>query len=82
MPITGETLDGLSIAARAIGNRKGQKAQVLMHEYDPVLVQAETIAREAKRVEIDRLVKECETSEHVTLRSLADIYRRLNFGLY
>lgn len=53
-----------------------------MHEHDPILTQAETIAREAKRVEIDRLVSECEKSDDVTLRSLANLYRRLNFGLY
>ncbi|HZZ01196.1 MAG TPA: hypothetical protein VFE36_16660 [Candidatus Baltobacteraceae bacterium] len=53
-----------------------------MHEHDPVLAQAEAIAREAKRVEIDELVIECAKSDHVILRSLADVYRKLNFGLY
>jgi hypothetical protein len=53
-----------------------------MHQQDKVLAQAEAIAREAKRVEIDELVAECAKSEHVALRSLADIYRRLSFGFY
>ena len=53
-----------------------------MHEPERILAQAETIAREAKRAEIDELVIECAKSEHVALRSLADIYRRLNFGFY
>lgn len=44
------------------------------------LAQAEIIAREAKRSETDRLVKECERSDNRTLRSLADLYRRLSFG--
>lgn len=53
-----------------------------MHEQNGVLAQAETIAREAKRVEIDQLVNECEQSDNTTLRSLALIYRRLSFGFY
>lgn len=71
-----------SIVCRAIGNKESRKAQTHMHEHDPVLAQAEAIAREAKRVEIDELVIECAKSDHVILRSLADVYRKLNFGLY
>lgn len=51
-----------------------------MHEQEGILAQAESIAREAKRAEIDELVNQCEKSEHRTLRSLADVYRRLSFG--
>jgi hypothetical protein len=51
-----------------------------MYDHDPVLAQAETIARQAKRAEIDQLVIECEKSEHATLRSLAYVYRKLNLG--
>jgi hypothetical protein len=50
-----------------------------MFEKD-ALAQAEAIARSAKREEIDQLVQECAKSEDRTLRSLADLYRRLSFG--
>ena len=53
-----------------------------MTEMNKALVEAEAIAQQAKRQEIDRLVKECEGSEHRTIRSLADVYRRLSFGYY
>jgi hypothetical protein len=49
-------------------------------ENHQALAQAEIIAREAKRCETERLVKECERSDNRTLRSLADLYRRLDFG--
>jgi len=51
-----------------------------MHEQNRILAEAETIAREAKRAEIDQLVTECEQSDNRTLRSLAIVYRRLSFG--
>jgi len=44
------------------------------------LAQAETIAHQAKRVEIERLVKDCERSEIPILRSLANAYRLANPG--
>lgn len=52
----------------------------MAHEKHQALAQAETIAREAKRSETERLVEECEHSDNRALRSLADLYRRLNFG--
>ncbi len=51
-----------------------------MHERYDVLTQAEAIAREAKHEEIDQLAAECERSDDRTLRSLANVYRRLRFG--
>ncbi len=51
-----------------------------MFDNDAVLAHAEAIARDAKREEVNRLVKECEQSNDVTLRSLARVYRMLNFG--
>jgi hypothetical protein len=53
-----------------------------MAKEHPALAQAEHIAREAKRGETERLVDQCERSEDRTLRSLADLYRKLNFGYY
>jgi hypothetical protein len=52
-----------------------------MFEKD-ALAEAEAIARSAKREEIDQLVQECVQSEDRTLRSLANLYRRLSFGFY
>lgn len=46
------------------------------------LAHAETIAREAKRGETERLVDQCEQSDDRTLRALANLYRRLSFGFY
>jgi hypothetical protein len=51
-----------------------------MLENDPVLAQAEAIARAAKREDMDRIVKACEESNDPTLRSLARAYRMLRFG--
>lgn len=50
-----------------------------MNDKDPVVAQAEAIAREAKRIDLERIVAECERSNNRTLRSLADAYR-LRFG--
>lgn len=50
-----------------------------MTENDPVLIQAEAIARAAKREETERLIKACEESDDRTLRSLARAYRMLDF---
>lgn len=52
----------------------------MSQENHQALAQAETIAREAKRYETERLVEECERSDNRTLRSLAHLYRRLSFG--
>ena len=53
-----------------------------MYEQNQVLSQAESIAREAKRVEVDALLSECEQSDNRTLRSLAAFYRKLSFGFH
>lgn len=53
-----------------------------MNEKNQVLTLAETIAREAKRMETDALVTECEQSDNRTLRSLAAFYRKLSLGFY
>ena len=50
-----------------------------MRDPNPILSQAEAIARGAKRDEIDRLVRECERANDFTLRSLARLYRVLNY---
>jgi hypothetical protein len=50
-----------------------------MCEHNPVLAQAEAIAREAKREDMDRLIKACEESNDATLRSLARAYRMASF---
>lgn len=52
----------------------------MAQENHQALAQAEIIAREAKRYETERLVEECERSNNRTLRSLAKLYRQLNFG--
>ena len=52
----------------------------MINDNHEALAQAETIAREAKRVEIERIVDDCTRSEDRTLRSLALLYRRLSFG--
>jgi hypothetical protein len=46
-----------------------------MLEEEAVLGQAEAIARGAKREEVDRLVRDCEQSNDITLRALANAYR-------
>lgn len=53
-----------------------------MLENDSVLAQAEAIARDAKREDLDRIVRACEESNDVTLRSLARVYRMLRFSPY
>jgi hypothetical protein len=52
-----------------------------MTEPQPAIDQAEAIAREAKREEIDRLVRICEQSQDTTLRDLARIYRMVSSRL-
>jgi hypothetical protein len=52
----------------------------MSQEKHQALAQAEIIACEAKRCETERLVEECERSDDRTLRSLANLYRRLSFG--
>jgi len=54
----------------------------MAQEKHQALVHAEAIAREAKRGETEQFVDACERSENRTLRSLADLYRKLNFGYY
>lgn len=51
-----------------------------MLENHPILAQAESIARDAKRTDMERILKACEQSDDTTLRSLAQTYRMLNFG--
>jgi hypothetical protein len=50
-----------------------------MSEENPILAEAEAIARGAKREDMERIIEECEKSNDVTLRSLARAYRMLNF---
>jgi hypothetical protein len=49
-------------------------------EKEQALAQAQIIVREAKRKETERLVDLCAESDDRTLRGLAHLYRKLNFG--
>ena len=51
-----------------------------MLDDDPILKQAEAIARDAKRNDMERIVKACEQSTDRTMRSLAQAYRMLQPG--
>lgn len=50
-----------------------------MFSDDSALTQAEAIAREAKRADMERIVRACEESNDTTLSSLARAYRMANF---
>lgn len=51
-----------------------------MDEFRNLLGDAEAIARNVKRKEVERLVDECERQDDRTLRSLARAYRMLDPG--